>query len=58
MELEPLVISADDLATLLEAAYFYNLLAVLGGLFVYDTLRSCVGYAVTEYKKKRSLPTD
>ncbi|EMK3377818.1 hypothetical protein ACTNRH_001679 [Vibrio vulnificus] len=55
MELEPLVISADDLATLLEAAYFYNLLAVLGGVFVYDTLKSITRFWLVKYRRRSKL---
>ncbi|AIL70645.1 hypothetical protein VV93_v1c37800 [Vibrio vulnificus] len=36
--MESIVISAENLSALIEAAYFNNFLAVVGGLFVYDLL--------------------
>ncbi|ENM5772349.1 hypothetical protein [Vibrio mimicus] len=38
---QQLVITANQLATLIEASYFYNFTAVLAALFVYDVLSAC-----------------
>ncbi|ELP8147398.1 hypothetical protein QTU67_001649 [Vibrio cholerae] len=38
--MEQIVITANQLATLIEASYFYNFAAVLAALFVYDLLSS------------------
>ncbi|QPL54957.1 hypothetical protein [Vibrio navarrensis] len=48
-----LVISPDDLATIIEAAYFYNVTAVIAGLLIYDVLSSCFRFWLLQYKRRQ-----
>lgn len=50
--MEQIVITANQLATLIEASYFYNFLAVLSALFVYDLLSSFLALGVRALKSK------
>ncbi|EMK6686150.1 hypothetical protein V9K54_001145 [Vibrio cholerae] len=48
--MEQIVITANQLATLIEASYFYNFTAVLAALFVYDLLSSFLALVVRALK--------
>ncbi|MEI2565391.1 hypothetical protein V7T16_17025 [Vibrio metoecus] len=48
--MEQIVITANQLATLIEASYFYNFFAVLSALFVYDLLSSFLAHGVRALK--------
>ncbi|EGQ9611211.1 hypothetical protein D6V18_01505 [Vibrio cholerae] len=59
--MEQIVITANQLATLIEASYFYNFVAVLSALLVYDVLRSFLAVGLSNlraYLEKRSSKED
>ncbi|WP_000437013.1 hypothetical protein [Vibrio mimicus] len=58
--MEQLVITANQLAALIEASYFYNFTAVLAALFVYDALSACVALGVRGLRArlKKNLSTE
>ncbi|EGX7706286.1 TPA: hypothetical protein SLZ57_000298 [Vibrio cholerae] len=54
--MEQIVITANQLATLIEASYFYNFVAVFSALLVYDVFRSFFVVGLTNlraYLEKR-----
>ncbi|EGR2240028.1 hypothetical protein [Vibrio cholerae] len=55
--MEQIVITANQLATLIEASYFYNFVAVLSALLVYDVLGAFLTVGLSNlraYLEKRS----
>ncbi|ELF3150693.1 TPA: hypothetical protein ACTGG1_000787 [Vibrio cholerae] len=55
--MEQIVITANQLATLIEASYFYNFVAVLSALLVYDVLAALFASGLSNlraYLEKRS----
>ncbi|ELL0578110.1 hypothetical protein Q6U58_002914 [Vibrio cholerae] len=59
--MEQIVITADQLATLIEASYFYNFVAVLSALLVYDVLGTFLTVGLSNlraYLEKRSSKED
>ncbi|WP_337917325.1 hypothetical protein [Vibrio cholerae] len=54
--MEQIVITANQLATLIEASYFYNFVAVLSALLVYDVLGAFFAFGLSNlraYLEKR-----
>ncbi|ELJ8614515.1 hypothetical protein RUK64_001676 [Vibrio cholerae] len=59
--MEQIVITANQLATLIEASYFYNFVAVLSALLVYDVLGAFLTVGLSSlraYLEKRSSKED
>ncbi|BER94690.1 hypothetical protein O1D29_000800 [Vibrio cholerae] len=59
--MEQIVITANQLATLIEASYFYNFVAVLSALLVYDVLGAFFAFGLSNlraYLEKRSSKED
>ncbi|EGR3990217.1 hypothetical protein DDN37_08770, partial [Vibrio cholerae] len=48
--MEQIVITVDQLATLIEASYFYNFVAVLSALLFYDVLTYFLALGIRGFK--------